>query len=58
MFFKSCNCNSSIATRVGFAVRNLFFEARRGADRYCLDHLLFELNVRMAHEDTYRDQAN
>lgn len=21
MFFKSCNCNSSIATRVGFAVR-------------------------------------
>jgi serine incorporator 1/3 len=23
MFFKSCNCNSSIATRVGFAVRVL-----------------------------------
>jgi hypothetical protein len=42
MFFKSCNCNSSIATRVGFAVR----VSHLASSFYCalnvrLDYILF-----------------
>ena len=38
MFFKSCNCNSSIATRVGFAVCNLCLMSR---GRYLMSLLQF-----------------
>lgn len=60
MFFKSCNCNSSIATRVGFAVRRECISSTE----LCLcsspntDHILFELDVCMADEDTDSHQAD
>lgn len=60
MFFKSCNCNSSIATRVGFAVRlKLLSQCSFGGSLICLtDNLLFELDARMVDEDPARHQAD
>lgn len=46
MFFKSCNCNSSIATRVGFAVCNLQYEIQALADVLC--QIIFCLNSLLA----------
>lgn len=54
MFFKSCNCNSSIATRVGFAVgRNSYLpRVMQIAELHAtLDHILLELDVRLVNED-------
>jgi hypothetical protein len=56
MFFKSCNCNSSIATRVGFAVR-VFDTFAHLLVLICLqDHLSAQLHVGMAHEDAACNQ--
>ncbi len=57
MFVKSCNCNSSIATRVGFAVGSLV--VRRPADRPLtlrvafVDHLLSQLDFGMDYENRH-----
>jgi hypothetical protein len=45
MFFKSCNCNSSIATRVGFAVRRTLF---RHLVYSLLVQIIFSLNSMLA----------
>ena len=51
MFCKSCNCNSSIATRVGFAVSPAYAHTVV-PDTYASHpvDLLSELHVGMAHE--------
>jgi hypothetical protein len=57
MFVKSCNCNSSIATRVGFAVGS-YVNSSRVLCLFFLDHILPKLDVSMAHEVTSCDTAN
>lgn len=58
MFFKSCNCNSSIATRIGFAVRACYnvpycpFSYSVSAD------ICTELHACMAHEDPVHDRTH
>lgn len=59
MFFKSCNCNSSIATRIGFAVSI-------AAVTFCIapaepsvpDHFLPQLYSGLVDEDRYYDKAD
>lgn len=46
MFFKSCNCNSSIATRVGFAVSSLCFLC--GTLAKFITQIIFSLNSILA----------
>lgn len=50
MFFKSCNCNSSIATRVGFAVRGAHYLSNSCA-HFRLDYILSQFNIGLDHEE-------
>jgi hypothetical protein len=47
LFFKSCNCNSSIATRVGFAASVPIWPSLCVTNTYRVDNILFEFDVGM-----------
>ena len=58
MFCKSCNCNSSIATRIGFAVRaaDIPKVALPKLTMRCwvyTDDISAQLDARVAREDSY-----
>ena len=63
MFCKSCNCNSSIATRIGFAVCRIDvskIELPELTTR-CLvyvDDIPDQFNVGVAYEDPYGNQVD
>jgi hypothetical protein len=56
MFFKSCNCNSSIATRVGFAV--CAFDTPASFIDSLPDNFLPQLHSSMDYEDRPRHQTH
>jgi hypothetical protein len=55
MFCKSCNCNSSIATRIGFAVRSCYSGRIQPFSRPMLDDIRAHLHACVAYEDTIHD---
>lgn len=54
MFCKSCNCNSSIATRIGFAARIRNSPPHAQSNSFDLDHIHTQLPSGMAHGNTVR----
>lgn len=54
MFCKSCNCNSSIATRVGFAVSISYCTKSMETYASVPDYIHLELVIGLAHENTIR----
>lgn len=56
MLFKSCNCNSSIATRVGFAVCISVIPATSFSNEN-IDHILSEFYIGMDHENRHGHKA-
>ncbi len=57
MFCKSCNCNSSIATRIGFAVRPCHNDPFRPFSYPITDDIRAELHACLAHEDSIHDRT-
>lgn len=61
MFCKSCNCNSSIATRIGFAVWDFpkIEPPELTTPRLVYaDDIPDQFDVGVAHEDPYGDQVD
>lgn len=56
MFCKSCNCNSSIATRIGFAVRSCYNDSTHPFLYPMSDDICAELHACVAHEDPVHDR--
>ena len=57
MFFKSCNCNSSIATRVGFAVSMTPTPLSIQVDGH-IDDICAEFHACMDDEDVVHDTSD
>lgn len=59
MFFKSCNCNSSIATRIGFAVSSYaVMHHLTFAKLDTLDYLLPEFYSGLVDEERHNDKTD
>lgn len=58
MFCKSCNCNSSIATRIGFAASSRNSLSLAQSLSFVLDHIHTQLAFGMAHENAVRHTQN
>lgn len=58
MFCKSCNCNSSIATRIGFAASYRNTSLRAQLHTFDSDHIHTQFAFGMAHENTVRHTQN
>ena len=58
MFCKSCNCNSSIATRIGFAASPRNISPCTQSNNLGLDRIHTQFPFGMAHEDTVRHTQN